>query len=137
MTGWQGKTPHVVHWKFYTICGLTFWLILPLYFMWRRFRTVQYTAYYLDSSGAGKNNSVNPGHNRFFEKSRIDRIDYVQKSSLNHLFDVYIYSTHPQIPPIVFPSVKIPVEIIKSYQDLIAEAKEKNKIKNIAIPVLQ
>ena len=136
MTRWQGKTPHSVHWKFYMLCGLFFWLIIPGFMAWNRYRHVQNTKYYLDESGAGTENPVNPDSNRYFDLDRITSIE-TKQTRKNHLVDVFIYTINKQIPPLYFHSVHLPQEVVQSFKSQIENARSKTTIQSINLTVLQ
>lgn len=136
MTRWQGKTPHSVYWKFYILCGLLFWLIIPLFLAWKRYLHVQNTVYYLDESGAGTENSINPDSNRFFDIDRITSIE-TMNTGINQLLDVHINTINKKIPPIHFPSVPITPEVIDSFESHRESIRSKTTIQSISLPVLQ
>lgn len=118
------------------LCGLFFWLIVPVFLAWKRYRHVQHTVYYLDESGAGINNEVNPDANRFLDLDRITSIE-AKKSGYNKLSDVYIHTINQQIPPLHFPAVPIKPEVIQTFEAHVETARSKISIKSIDIPILQ
>jgi hypothetical protein len=136
MTPWQGKTPHSVHWKFYMLCGLFFWLIIPLFLVWKRYRHIQNTLYYLDERGAGIENAVNPDANRFLD---LDRITSVETKPLGNsqLSNVLIHTVNKQIPPLIFTNVSIHSDIVQSFEKHVEAARSKINMKSISIPILQ
>lgn len=133
---WQGKTPHSVYMRYYALCGLLFWLVIPLYYAWKKYLTVQHTLYYMDETGVGLSNAVNPNNNRFIDIGRITKIEVVLLKQSN-LVDVLFHTPNPQIPPLVFHAVTIADQVIDDYKQRVTEIRSKNVVQMISLPVLQ
>lgn len=136
---WEGSPSPVGQWKYFAVCLALGWLIVPLWFAWRRYSEIRATRCYFGKNFARISNPTAISRNRLLETHRIVSVARSQPFPLSWfgLSDVTIAAREEFTPPVVFPAVRM----ADADYRLIAETAEKSRaakeVQSIPLPILQ
>lgn len=134
---WEGRPSLLSGWKTYTVCLALFWLVVPLWFAWRRYREIRTTRYRIDERFAHIQNDSFRKLNRVLELYRVKDMRK-QPSSISQpeRCDLVFTPSQPYASTIRFEAVHLSDEEFERIQRRISEITEEKRVGEIAIPIL-